>query len=578
MKYFLTTQDTSHGRYYLFKCNYRKKGKVCSKYVYLGSEEIALKILSDINTKKPHNERLLSFSGEMILSKSLQLIKFKNLINKIITNGAELDVGRFIEMIVIERALNEYSKWRLAREAHINSIFFLDSGIPHEKFTEANIYNYMDYIYPDLDRIQVMIVNQLLTIKTLRMDELIIDGTSVYCFGSDEEDELEFEEERHERVKRLRGYSRDKRPDLPQINLILGINRDYIPLLFETFSGNTPDVTMFQKTLKKIQTQYPMLLETIRNKYIVFDKGNNNPANFKDLDAICDKWGVQFVASVRPSMLKDQLLALQLEELPEIYSQKKTKLKGKTIRLALYERERTVLLYTNEAVARKKQGTLVKVLDKIQEKANELNQNRMDLQEKLNSMRKFLRKRHLIRCFDLQIESNMLKCTPIAEKITRKMDLFGKFAIITTDFHLDAASIIRIYKSCSVVEHEFHLLKSVFQMHPVFHRKPDRIKVHFALVIWGIMAFAILRNRLIQKKLEFSFEQLKALIKKGYLSMGDYIYPGHKSFRIQRTLNIAPDLKKILKNLGLKFDYFDIKVLPTPKNDTAKKTERRGEV
>jgi len=578
MKYFLITQDTTHGRYYLFKCNYRKKGKVCSKYIYLGSEEIALKILSDINTKQPHNERLLSFSGEMILSKSLQLIKFKNLINKIITNGAELDIGQFIEMIIIERALNEYSKWRLAREAHINSIFFLDSCIPHEKFTEANIYNYMDYISPELDRIQATIVNRLLTIKTLRLDELIIDGTSVYCFGSDEDDELELEEEEHERAKRLRGYTRDKRPDLPQINLILGINRDYIPFLFETFSGNTPDITMFQKTLKKIQTQYPMLLERICNKYLVFDKENNNPANFKDLDTICEKWGVQFVASVRPSMLKDQLLALQVEDLPEIYSQKKTKLKGKTIRLALYERERTVLLYTNEAVARKKQDSLLKVLDKIRDKTNELNQNRRDLPEKLNTMRKFLRKHHLIKCFDLKIESNVLRCTPIAEKITRKMDLFGKFAIITNDFHLDAASIIRIYKSCSVVEHEFHLLKSVFHVQPIFHRKPERIKVHFALVIWGIMALAISRNLLIQKKMEFSFEQLKELIKKGYLSIGDYIYPGHKSFRIQRTLNIAPVLKKILKNLGLKFDYFDIKVIPTPKNNNAKKTEIRGEV
>ena len=360
--------------------------------------------------------------------------------------------------------------------------------------------------------------------------------------------------------------------------MILGINRDYIPFLFETFSGNTQDVTMFQKTLKKIQAQYPMLLEKIRNKYLVFDKGNNNPANFKDLDAICDKWGVQFVASVRPSMLKDQLLALQREDLPVIYSQKKTKLKGKTIRLALYGRDRKVLLYTNEAVARKKQDAFRKVLAQIQDKANELNQNRMDLQEKLNTMQKFLRKRHLIRCFNLQIESNMLKCTPIAEKITRKMALFGKFAIITSDFHLDAASIIRIYKSCSVIEHEFHLLKSVFHVHPIFHRKPERIKVHFALVIWGIMAFAILRNLLIQQKLEFSFEQLKELIKKGYLSMGDYIYPGYKSFRIQRTLNIAPDLKKILKTLGLKFDYFDIKVIPTPKKNNAKNTERRGEV
>ena len=136
---------------------------------------------------------------------------------------------------------------------------------------------------------------------------------------------------------------------------------------------------------------------------------------------------------------------------------------------------------------------------------------------------------------------------------------------------------MRIYKSCSVGENEFHLLKNVFHVQPVFHRKPERIKVHCALVIWDIMAFSILRNLLSRKNLEFSFEQLKKLIKKGYLSMGEYIYPSHKSFRIQRTLNMAPDLKKILKTLGLKFDYFDIKVIPTLKNHDAKRTERGGE-
>jgi len=41
------------------------------------------------------------------------------------------------------------------------------------------------------------------------------------------------------------------------------------------------------------------------------------------------------------------------------------------------------------------------------------------------------------------------------------------------------------------------------------------------------------------------------------------IYPNYKSFRIRRILNITPELMKILKAFGLKFNYFDIEVIST---------------
>jgi len=63
-----------------------------------------------------------------------------------------------------------------------------------------------------------------------------------------------------------------------------------------------------------------------------------------------------------------------------------------------------------------------------------------------------------------------------------------------------------------------------------------------------------------------TFEQLKDIIKAGYVSIGDYIYPGYKSFRIQRTLNINSTLQTIFKPFQLNFDYFDITLLPTSEN------------
>jgi transposase len=116
-------------------------------------------------------------------------------------------------------------------------------------------------------------------------------------------------------------------------SLMLGVSEQYLPLLFDTFSGNVPNVVMFEKVLEKCQDAYQALLKRVGNKYVVFDKGNNSKDNFKDLDALCDRWGFHFVTSVRPSMtkIKNALKPLHVEDLPVIYEQRKTTLRGKAV-------------------------------------------------------------------------------------------------------------------------------------------------------------------------------------------------------------------------------------------------------
>jgi len=568
MKWYLTTQKKSHGSYYLYKRNYKQEGKSKSDYVYLGTEEVALKILSDFNSEKPQNERLLSFSGEGILSKMLEMVNFKEIINKIVQNETKFDVGRFIEMLVIEHSLYEHSKWRLANISHAKSIFSLDTLITPDNFHENNIYNYMDYVYPKLDQIQKEIVNKLLTMKNMEFDELIIDATSMHCFGGDDVEEPKNQMVKYKQVNRTHGYSRSKRPDLPQINLMLGVTNHYIPLLFDAFSGNAPDTAMFKMLLEKCQREYPMLLKKIKGKYLVFDKGNNSEDNFKEIDSLCEEWSCHFVTSVRPSLvsIKNQLLPLKIEEQSIIYEQQHTKLRGKTSTIFLYDgdkKERNVLLYVNEEIARKRQDEFLELLNEIQEKVSEINQKKVKIEDKKELVEKFLRRKRVISYFKREQDDGTIRCVPIQKKVDEKFNLAGKFAIITTDFTLDADSIIRIYKTSGVVEHEFHILKSVLSLYPLRHRKPTRIKVHCALVTWGAMAFALLRFLLMQHDLEFTFEELKDIVKEGYVSIGDHVYPGYKSFRIQRTLNVSSLLEDIFKIFKLKFDYFDIKLLPT---------------
>jgi len=264
--------------------------------------------------------------------------------------------------------------------------------------------------------------------------------------------------------------------------------------------------------------------------------------------------------------VKKQLIPLKIEEQPVIYEQQRTKLRGRTSTIFLYDgdkTERKVLLYVNEEIAKKRQDEFKELLNEIQINVNKINQKKVKIEEKKELVEGFLRRKRVISLFKCEPDNGTIKCVPIQKKVDEKFHLAGKFAIVTTDFSLDAESIIRIYKTSGVVEHSFHILKSVLSLYPFRHRKPTRIKVHCALGIWGAMAFALLRVLLKQSDLDFTFEQLKDIVKAGYVSIGDYVYPGYKSFRIQRTLNFNPLLEAIFKTFKLSFDYFDIKLLPT---------------
>ena len=579
MPYSLCTHKRKYGDYYSFKSSFREDGRVKNKFVYLGNEKTTLKLLADFSSKKPANERLLSFSGEKILAKTLDMLDFKDTINKVIQNDAKLDTGFFIEMIVVERALNAFSKWGLADHAHGNSIFSLDTSIPSEKFTEANIYHYMDYLFPNVDDIQKRLVKNLLRIDGMEPNELIIDGTSISCFGEDEkDDEIDDDDgsdengddtdaavDKYADIKRVHGYSRAKRPDLAQVNLMLGVNDHFIPLFFQTFPGNAPDVYMFKVILEKCQRDYSALLSKAKTKYIVFDKGNNNPRNIKDLDEMCTKWQFHFVASVRPSMVvvKNELQELTIENAPLIYSQHKTVLRGRTTTLSLYGETRNVLLYLNEEIMKQKQDRFRENVAQVKEAIRECTGQEGPAKKKADTITSILRKHGLCSCFTLDVKNDVVKCTPKKERLKERINALGKYAIFTDDPRLDAANMMRIYKTTGVVEQEFHLLKSELEMGPIFHRKPERIHVHFALILWGMMAMALLKQVLAKSGLEYSFEQLEVKIKEGKVSIGDYFYPDNKSYRIHKSLKIDKALKEIFQILKIKWDYFDIDVVPT---------------
>jgi transposase len=77
-----------------------------------------------------------------------------------------------------------------------------------------------------------------------------------------------------------RGYSRDSRPDCPQVCIGLVTSREGLPLAFEVFDGNRTDVTTTEEMVLIMESKYGKA-----NRIWVMDRGmvsEENPESVRD--------------------------------------------------------------------------------------------------------------------------------------------------------------------------------------------------------------------------------------------------------------------------------------------------------
>ena len=72
----------------------------------------------------------------------------------------------------------------------------------------------------------------------------------------------------------------------------------------------------------------------------------------------------------------------------------------------------------------------------------------------------------------------------------------GKLVLLTSVTDLGAAEIVDRYKSLADIERGFRVLKSDIEIAPVYHRLPDRIRVHAQICYLALVLHRVMRMRL----------------------------------------------------------------------------------
>ena len=153
-----------------------------------------------------------------------------------------------LQVLATYRLIAPGSEWRLHRQWFGNSAMADLLGADFGLAEEHKLYTCHDLLLEHKDALFSHLVGRWRDLFNADFDVLLYDLTSTY-FEVNASDLPEGSKRRH-------GYSRDKRPDCPQVVIALVVTPDGLPLAYEVLPGNTADSKTLRMFLGKIERQY----------------------------------------------------------------------------------------------------------------------------------------------------------------------------------------------------------------------------------------------------------------------------------------------------------------------------------
>lgn len=140
-------------------------------------------------------------------------------------------------------------------------------GVPVPQVHTDRLYVGLDRLLPLKANIEKHLKDRLGQLFDLDYDLLLYDVTSTY-----------FEGDATANPQAKRGYSRDSRPDRPQVCIGLVVTRDGMPLGYEVFAGNRHDSTTVEEIVAAMEAKYGRA-----SRIWVMDRGMVSEANLRFL-------------------------------------------------------------------------------------------------------------------------------------------------------------------------------------------------------------------------------------------------------------------------------------------------------
>jgi len=202
-----------------------------------------------------------------------------------------LDVGKYIELMVVNRCVDPLSKLGATRWVE-RTCYKAMKGYADLSLDVNHFYRSMDYFLRHKDEIELAIFKRLRNLFSVNVKLTFYDITSSYFYS----DNCPIGEN---------GYSRDKRPDLEQIVIGVVTSFEGYPIKHYVFEGNVKDETTVTAVVASLKTDYH-----IEETTFVGDRGMITKLNLSRIE----QEGYDYIMGVKHRQDGMCTMLLEMEE------------------------------------------------------------------------------------------------------------------------------------------------------------------------------------------------------------------------------------------------------------------------
>ena len=327
---------------------------------------------------------------------------------------------------------------------------------------------------------------RLCNLTNLDLRLVCYDLTSTYFEGSTRSSEAF--------PSRVFGYSRDHRPDRPQIVIGLLCTQDGIPIAHHVFAGNTNDASTLSEVLGDLAKRF-----AVGRICVVADRGLMSASN---LETVAQA-GFDHLLATR--LRRDHITAQALAAVDQDTVWVELPQPGnRAADITLEDGTRTVVV-ESDARARRDTQRIAQIIQTAETRLLAL-EHRVrkggvkDPAKIGRAAQRILNTGRVARLFDLEIGPGRFLYHYNEDNHDYEKLLAGRYVLTTslTPVQADTTQIVAAYRQLQKIENRFRVLKDFLRLRPVRHWTEKRVRGHVAVCVYAALMETLITRALTQ--------------------------------------------------------------------------------
>ena len=428
--------------------------------------------LSALTLRRPRQWGACWLAG--LLWRELQLDRFWT--ERLLPSRKGTRWEQILQVLAAYRLIAPGSEWKLHREWFGNSAMADLLGADFGLAEAHKLYACHDRLLAHKDALFSHLVGRWRDLFNASFDVLLYDLTSTY-FEIDAAALPDGDKRRH-------GYSRDRRPDCPQVVIALVVTPEGLPLAYEVLPGNTKDDQTLRPFLAKIELQYGKA-----RRVWLMDRGIPTEAVLAEMRQSDPP--VRYLVGTP----KGRLTQFEKLLLDQPWQEAR---KGVQVKLLAQDGEFYVFAESADRVLKERamRRRQLKWLWRRLKELAAMKNTREQLLMKLGAAR--AKAPVGWRLVDVKVDKASAGFTFALNrnKLRTIRRREGRYLLRTNLTESDPATLWQYYIQLVAVEEAFKTLKADLAIRPVFHQEERRIEAHIFIAFLAYCLYVTLQRRL----------------------------------------------------------------------------------